>query len=536
MKWMFSAATATVLCVGILCPGRLDGASPSPELLASYHFAGVDSWSGATGGTKFREILSLPETEALGRYLVERLARSPRVLFPAALDDSSLAGGLPLLRPLLADVLRHESFLELRGREGGSPAWLFGIALPLDRGLVWEKNLTELQAMWKLGAPSMAEKGGVSVTTIRRESSPTVLRWGQSGGWLLLGVGAEPIAGWDEMLAAMRQSRRPRPVLSNGWLGVELDLARLRGVLGLTGNLVWPRVSMSASDREEDILWTGRLVFAERVTGPLDPWQVPTNIIREPLIGFGAWRGARPILERWELLTRLGIKEVPNEVYFWSQALSVPQSLFAFPSNDPTNRVRAMLEPGRELIPERWRERGLGQLEWRDKDAQLVWRSLPILYPHVRGLEDGGRGYIVGGTFPALHTTNAPPRELLDQLAGKRDLIFYHWEITARRLAQVRMQVQLGSMVTGKTMLPADSPVVPWLDEMERRLDNSATEVVALSSKEWSLTRRAPIGLTAAELVGLLCWTESLDFPRLNFRFPEQTTRKAAPVVPRKKR
>jgi hypothetical protein len=536
MKWMLSAATATVLWVGMLSPGRLDGASPSPELLASYHFAGVDSWSGKADGTKFREILSLPQTEALGRHLVERLAQSPRVLFPAGVDDSQSGGGLPLLRPLLADVLRHESFLELRRREGVAPTWLFGIALPLDRGLVWERNLTELEALWKLGATSVTEKDGVSVTTIRRESNPTVVRWGQSGGWLLLGVGAEPMAGWDEMLAGVRQSRRPRPVLSNGWMEVELDVARLRGVLGLSGGVVWPRVSMSASDRGEDMLWTGRLVFGERVTGSLDPWQVPTNIIREPLIGFGAWRGARPMLEHWELLTRLGIKEVPNEVYFWSQALSVPQSLFAFPSNDATNRVRAMLEPGRELIPARWRERGLGQLEWREEEAQLVWRSLPILYPHVRGLEDGGRGYIVGGTFPALHTTNAPPRELLDQLEGKRDLIFYHWEITARRLAQLRMQVQLGSMVTGKTMLQPDSPVAPWLEEMERRLDNAATEVVALSSKEWSFTRRAPIGLTAAELVGLLCWTESLDFPRLNFRFPEHTTPKAAPAVPRKKR
>ena len=71
--------------------------------------------------------------------------------------------------------------------------------------------------------------------------------------------------------------------------------------------------------------------------------------------------------------------------------------------------------------------------------------------------------------------------------------------------------------------------VLQWLDEMERRLGNCATEMVAVSPTEWSMTRRSPIGLTAAELVGLLGWTESLDFPRLSLRFPDEIPAKAPP-------
>jgi hypothetical protein len=269
------------------------------------------------------------------------------------------------------------------------------------------------------------------------------------------------------------------------------------------------------------------------VTGPLEPWLVPTNLIREPLIGFSAWRGVRPLLERWEILSRLGLTPAPNEVYCWAQAVNVPQSLVAFPANDPTNRVRAMLEPGRELIPSSWRERGLGQLEWRELDSQLVWKSLPLLFPHVRPFEDTGRGYILGGTFPALITTNAPPRELLDQLKSKPDLVCYHWEMTARRLAQFRMQIQLGTMLTGKAVMRNEPRILHWLDAMEQRLGNCATELVAVSPSEWSLTRRSPIGLTAVELVGLLGWTESLDFPRLSLRFPDEVPAKAPPA-PRK--
>jgi hypothetical protein len=503
-------------------------------LLAGYQFVGTNRWADATNGTILREIVDLPQSGELGRYLVERLAQTPRTLFPADLKDTQVAAGIPLLQPLLEDLLRHESFLEVRRAAGGEPVWLFGIALPPDRGSLWHQNLTELQTLWGFGTSATAEKEGVSVTTVRHAANGTVLRWVRHGGWLLLELGADPSKRWDEALAAVRQSRRPCPELSGGWLSAELDLPHLASVLGLSKRLVWPRIALTASGREQDVRLVGRLVFPEPVTGPLEPWQVPTNLIREPLIGFSAWRGVRPWLERWEFLSRLGITPAPNEVYCWAQSVNVPQSLVAFPANDATNRVRAMLEPGLELIPSNWRERGLGQLEWREQDNQLVWKSLPLLFPHVRPFEDAGRGYIMGGTFPALLTTNAPPRGLLDQLKSKPDLVYYHWEMTTRRLAQFRMQIQLGTMLTGKAVLRNEPRILQWLDEMERRLGNCATELVAVSPTEWSMTRRSPIGLTAVELVGLLCWTESLDFPRFNLRFPDQTSPKAPQVPPKK--
>jgi hypothetical protein len=166
------------------------------------------------------------------------------------------------------------------------------------------------------GTPVAAEKEGVSVTTVRRGIEATALRWVRHGGWLVLELGADPSEHWDEALAAVIQSQRPRPELSNGWLSAELDLPRLESVLGLSERLVWPRIALTASGREQDVRLVGRLVFPEPVTGPLEPWQVPTNLIREPLIGFSAWRGVRPLLERWEILSRLGLTPAPNEVYF----------------------------------------------------------------------------------------------------------------------------------------------------------------------------------------------------------------------------
>jgi hypothetical protein len=320
-------------------------------------------------------------------------------------------------------------------------------------------------------------------------------------------------------------------MLAGEWLTAEIDLVRLASPLGLSGRLFWPRVKLSATGRDADVRLTANLVFAEEVTGPLEPWQVPTEIIQEPLIGFTAWRGARPWLSRWDALARLGLAPAPNEVYFWAQSLSAPQTLLAFPANDPTNRVKAMLEPISKMVPSKWRERGLGPIEWHEEDQQLIWKSLPLFYPHLRPGRDGGRDFITGGLFPAMRTTNAPPQELLNQFVHKPDLVCYSWEITARRLMQLRLQLQLWSMVSGKRVLTTESPALPWLVELEKRLGNSATEVVAVSPRQWSLVRRGPIGLTATELAVLVCWFDSLDFPKLTLRLPDRTVPKPAAAV-----
>jgi hypothetical protein len=518
---MFRAAVAAmVVCWG--SSGRLHGQGLTPDLLASYHFVGGAQLSSRSDSTALREIIGLPQSHALARYVLDRLAQAPQTLFPDAIDATQAAKGKTLLREMLDDLFPRESFLDVRGRAGTAPGWIFGIALSDERAALWQANLSELMALWKLGTPDIGEAAGLKVTTVKAGQGATVVRWTRTGEWLLLGVGGERFEAWDLILTTVRQSQRPRPTLAGEWLNAEFNLARWATPAGLPKSMVWPQVKLSAAGREADVRLTSSLVFAEDMTGPLDPWQIPTNIIQEPLISFTAWRGARPWLSRSDLLARLGVAPAPNEIYFWAQSLSVPQSLVAFPSEDPTNRVKAMLAPALEMVPASWRERGLGQIEWQEEAHQLVWKSLPLLYPHLRPGQDGGRGFITGGLFPALQTTNAPPQELLNQFSGKPDLVYYNWEITARRLMQLRLQLQLAGMVSGKAVLLTNSPALPWLIELEQRLGNSATEVVAVSPRQWSLTRRSPIGLTATEIAAALCWFDSLDFPKLTLRLPDR--------------
>ena len=97
------------------------------------------------------------------------------------------------------------------------------------------------------------------MTTVRPGTDATALRWARHGGWLVLELGPDPSERWDEVLAAVRHSRRPRPELSGGWLSAELDLTRLESVLGLSERLVWPRIALTASGREQDVRLVGQL-------------------------------------------------------------------------------------------------------------------------------------------------------------------------------------------------------------------------------------------------------------------------------------
>jgi hypothetical protein len=153
MKGILSAATVVWCCVGLLCPGRLDGASPSGDLLAGYHFVGADHWSDATNGTILREIVDLPQSGALGHYLVERLAQ-----YPARPVFGGYPGDPGERRSSAAPTVARGSG-EARVVPGGAPGrrWRTGLAVRYRASLGSRFDLGPepdgLQKLWVLAHP-----------------------------------------------------------------------------------------------------------------------------------------------------------------------------------------------------------------------------------------------------------------------------------------------------------------------------------------------------------------------------------------------
>jgi hypothetical protein len=200
------------------------------------------------------------------------------------------------------------------------------------------------------------------------------------------------------------------------------------------------------------------------------------------------------------------------------------QSLWAFPSADPTNLIQNVVRVLPELLGESWRQQGLAQIQWQNTNSQASWRGLPLALPYLYPDRDAETGFVVGGLFPAIRTTNPPPAELLAQLSGRRDLVGYDWEITAARLEHWRLLEQLYSMTALIPPLTTNLPAAVWLAGIESHLGNTITEITAVSPREWHVVRKSHVGLTALELLALARWLESATFPRLSLQLPGPTT------------
>jgi hypothetical protein len=511
-----------------------DGNASGADLWFRYHFIGTRAAMQDEHGTQLKRVAGFDQTISLVQHVLDRLARSPAVLAGDALTVDQVDQGAAILRPMLDDLLVFESFLEVRGPAARQPEWLLGVALPAERGAAWRTGLKRLSEVWGLGEVNQAKAAG---DTGIREGSPGKLNWVELGGWLLVGIGEDQSALFDQALRDLQDKRSPVASQKEDWLTVEVDLQRVSGPLQLPKGTLWPLAELSVAGRDENLRSTVRLLFPEPVIGTLLPWQVPTNTACEPLVSFTALRGVAPLLKRLEGLKLLDVEPVPNELYFWAQEHTAFTTFGAFPTAAPTNQIKRIAEQAPRLLGERWQQQGLAQIDWDEANQRAIWKGLLMVTPHLRPVHDAGTNFVVGGLFPQLRTSRPPPAELLAQFVPRPDVVYYDWEITQVRLSQWRHLSQLFAVIAGEPQLSTNMIALNWLLLMETEplLGNTITEITAVSPKEWLLVRRSHIGLNGLELVTLARWIESRDFPRLSLRLPDDGTRKPRhrPPIPR---
>ena len=152
-----------VVCLGHLAAGPgcrktesapTATASVSSDILAGYHFAGTASLAGNSNASKLREIWALPETGKFQEQTLQKLAHAPKVLYGDKINAEQDERGAALLRPLLDDLIRSESFLQVRGTAIKQAEWTLLAQLPPDRLKAWSAALSELTRLWNLGAPT----------------------------------------------------------------------------------------------------------------------------------------------------------------------------------------------------------------------------------------------------------------------------------------------------------------------------------------------------------------------------------------------
>ncbi len=505
------------LVLSAVCRKSAAPAPPVPEVLARFYFAGAEQLNANTNLATLKGIWSLPPTVELRGKALQKLSAFAGELFTKRMRLTNSLGAAGLIHPLLEDLLQAETHLEIRGPSQQAAEWTLALQLKPERAQLWQNNLSNLMALCQAGAPIQTNQDGFSGWQAQLSQETNVLRCLRVGQWTLVGFGPERLPTNYGVFPALKTKGRPLPLAKEAVLEAEADFLRLAECLPMPLAKPWPKTHLLLSAKGDNVRSEVRLRFAEKGNWLLEKWQIPTNTIRDPLVSFTAGQGLGPWLSQSEILKPLELNPAPNQFFAWAQSHSAFHMYGALRVPDAANVLHRFAKVLLPQINTHLQQRAVGELVTLTNQPGVFWRGLPVIVPFMHPAPEPGGHFICGGIFPAPLGTNPPPPELFAEFAGRTNLLYYDWEITQARLAQLRPLVKLLSIVTSKPYQNTDSLAEKWLGEIEPKLGNSITEVSVTSPQELTLVRKSPLGLTGAELIALAHWVESTNFPRLNF-------------------
>ncbi|HYG35434.1 MAG TPA: hypothetical protein VEC99_11650, partial [Clostridia bacterium] len=402
------------------------------------------------------------------------------------------------------------------------------IRLNEERAALWETNLANVFEMRTGARPAVglgnSRSWQIALPSLAPRSSTLLLE--RSGDWTFLGLAPATNSLFSEFLARVQENQDPfNSSATNHWVEAELDLSRISSAFSLGWELPpqAPRISLTFSENEGRMRTVAQLKFTNELPFEFEAWQIPTNLIHDPLVSFTAVQGLKPWLTKSPHWQTLNSGDAPNQIFLWAMDGMPFLSYCAAPLKNASNVVAAiserLLTSGNAWLST---NEGIGRFELSTNGNRTVWRDLPLSSPYLEAAVDEGREFVTGGLVPVVMTGRPAPIELMKEILTRTNLFYYDWEITGLRIEQLLYSVQMFRLACHKAQVPASSVSVAWLRALEQKLGNCGTVVTRTSPNQLSLVRNSTIGLSAAELHLLVDWLESPDFPRgLNtFRAP----------------
>lgn len=510
-------------CAALTMTAAAQAASPSSDLIAQVHFVGGDQISADTNSLAFTNLWRSPEAQVLRGQTLNKLAHAPFKLLPGRMSPQATdkAGQL---RPLFDDLPQSEWFLDVRAATNGSPEFALVIHLNSDRARLWQTNLANVLESWT-GLSTEKIRDGWE---LKKHLPPDLIRFVRAGDWVVFGWGQDKLPLNDALVRRVLAEKRPAPIAKNYWLSADVDWARLARGFSLPVATNFPETQFEVIGRGDSLRFEGKFIFSQPLALSLKPWRMPTNSIHGPFVSFAAVRGFMPWLEKQGWAQPFEIQPLPDQVFVWALARTPFQTFVAAPVENATNTIqqlgtRLTVGPHTNL-----QNSFLPSFTVTTNDNEIAWRGIPFIAPVLQSVRELAGDFLVAELFPNSPNSSPLPPELLAQL-DRTNLIFYHWEITAERLPEVRSLSQLALLLAGCPQLGAQSAAAKWLDRIGPTLGNTVTEITQTAPDEWTFKRKAPGGLTAFELVALANWLEATNFPCRDLRLPPRSNNLATP-------
>ena len=498
--------------------------------LLRWHFAGHDAIARATNAARFKEIEGMPATDALRGQMATNFARAALKLWAKDLPAGA-ADPTAFLAPLIRDFLTGEAFVELRGPIG-SVETAIAVELPPDRATVWSTNLWQLMGAWKLGLPELATLDGAKGWQVKKSSAPKLIQFFRSGNWVVVGLGKEKLTLAPALLQQLAKSQRPLAALEGSFLEASADLPALRAWIPLLKSFPLPPADLKWLGKGESLRTEVRLHFPGRIPWKFQPWQIPTNMIFEPLTSFTAVQSVDQWLSRIDGVKSLGLNKLPTQMYAWSISNEIARVTTAFLLDDPTNAIR-QLAPTLPKWAGTHMEGHIGDFVYVSNRAEVLWSGIPFIFPYVKAsIGPRGARYITGGTWPNPTRGQQAPSELYAEFSGRTNLLYYDWEVSDQRIEHAKQLYALLSIATMRKLPETNTASQAWMSAVAPKLGNTATKVTQIAPQELYLVRESHSGFTGFEMATFSAWLDSSDFPN-SISLPPPMIKGRKPGAPR---
>ena len=485
MKKLMTLFTLALAVTGV------SAALPQPDLLAQIHFAGAQKIMAAPNVGAFTNEFTSLEAVALRKQTADKLA--PWLASWLQVHAAGGAGGAVRLRPLLDDLQTSEWFLDSRLGTDGQVQLAVAIRLDAARTSLWQETL-------KAALPAFGFK--------------------VSSGWLFASYGNGAAALVDGLA-------RKLAVADPAWFSADVNWPRLALWNPELKALGIPETQLTVTAPDDNFRINGRLLFPENVAVHYGNWQVPTNSIHQPFVSLTALRGVSGWVASQPWLQAYLPTPIPDQFYIWALPGVPFQTFYAAPVGNATTALQGM-EPKLKALLSAPNSSFISPFTVSLEGNELKVEGAPFFAPYMQSVQGPAGQFLLAGDFPNTPRSNPLPPELFTRLAEK-DLLYYHWEITAERLGakldQLPQLTQLGLMLTSHQQLNGDSAAYHWIKRLGPTLGNTVTEVKVAGPAEFSFTRKAPGLFTATELLVLGSWLEAGNFPGCNLKLPPRPAR-----------
>lgn len=499
-------------------PGQTQGqnaqlskaSSQSSSPVLRLHWIGKKNLATDPSATNFMSIWNMPESFQLQQQTLEKLSTAPWRLSKTSTPLSNAP--VALLRPLLDDLVQEESYLEVNSATNHPTEVIFAIKLPTARAAVWMTNAPVI----------FASVIGASPTSNSQLLTPnSALSITNHGEWTILAI--HPAT--DSRLSALDLATRlsaTSSAFSNQWVQGHVDFAWLKRVFNWeqAADSVLPQMDFTVVGKGNLINTTAKLVFPTNAPIEIEPWNIPTNLVHDPLIGFMAVRGFRPLLKSFGFWDESSVGATPNQITFWEQDGHPALRFFAFPTPVATNQIQMIdtfvlnkINPAITIFPNTT-NMPVGAFESLSNGPGLRWRGFPFIMPRVEMAGDAKNQFITAGLFANRVTNRLSPEALRDQFNNDTSLLLYDWEQTQPNAYALIQIFQATRFVFGKNRLSiTNNAALPWIAAIAPRLGQAGTSIRQTSQDTLTINRTSTLGLTGAEIHLLIEWLESPTFP-----------------------